>query len=221
MTDDIRRRHLITNTPIDVRPALRLGLPLPKLTAELFSSHRSSVNNEMATSEKISARPEHQYVKDRQKVAEMETFVVRELGGSQKRKGSNPDTCKRKTWDQGDAAVSFQNRETDSIEDTMMVIEDAAAREAAERKAARKLRRKQEKSQRKQDKAQSIKGENEADDDKPFNYTKATSLLHSQHNRGSQPGTQVFDPYKKSLNAPKGMRNAQREIEGKSFTFKN
>ena len=62
----------------------------------------------------------------------------------------------------------------------------------------------------------------EEDDDEVFDYTKAESVLHGKRD-GEKDGRKKkpFDPYVKSMDAPKGMRRLQTERAGKSHTFKS
>lgn len=55
-----------------------------------------------------------------------------------------------------------------------------------------------------------------------FDYTKAESILHGKRvENGASKTKKPFDPYAKSMDAPKGMRKLQTERPGKSFTFKS
>merc|ERR1711977_434958 len=62
----------------------------------------------------------------------------------------------------------------------------------------------------------------EEDDDEVFDYTKAESVLHGKRD-GEKDGRKKkpFDPYVKSMDAPKGMRRLQTERAGNSHTFKS
>ena len=59
------------------------------------------------------------------------------------------------------------------------------------------------------------------DDDTPFDYSKAESVLHGKPKEGKKgKEKKPFDPYKKSADAEKGMRRVQSERAGRSATFK-
>jgi exosome complex exonuclease RRP6 len=63
-----------------------------------------------------------------------------------------------------------------------------------------------------------------ADEEEPFDYSKAESVLHGKRKGGEQEGRKSkkpFDPYTKSADAPKGMRRVQTERAGKSHTFRS
>ena len=93
------------------------------------------------------------------------------------------------------------------------------ARRKAERKAQKKLKKEQ---------AQGLNGatispgaEPDPQTNDAFDYANAESVLHAKrdiNDRGA-PKKKAFDPYTKSMDAPKGMRKTKREIAGKSFTF--
>lgn len=63
--------------------------------------------------------------------------------------------------------------------------------------------------------------DDEEDNEEPFDYSKAQSVLHAQRaNNG--PTTRTFDPYRAKMTAegPKAARRMQHEKAGKSATFK-
>jgi exosome complex exonuclease RRP6 len=96
--------------------------------------------------------------------------------------------------------------------------EEDKTRAKAARKAARKAQKKLEKAARKLARAEGTEAiEPEGQDDEPFDYSNADSLLHKKRNDTAKS----FDPYTKSSNAPKGMRKLQTERSGKSYTFKS
>jgi exosome complex exonuclease RRP6 len=188
----------VRKTPIS------LALPLPALTAEVFVD-KSGLNSKKA---KETALPEHPYIKERSK-PESSVFVVKEVGGSRKRKADAVHA----------PSTTVESTEEAANEDVVMAGNDTlAAEEKAERKAARKAQRKLEKQERKAANAE----EKEKDDDTPFDYASAPSVMNAKPNTTLKPGSKpVFDPYQKSMNAPKGMRKVQKEIAGRSLTYKS
>lgn len=86
--------------------------------------------------------------------------------------------------------------------------------------------KKEQKKLAKVEAAQTSSGDVEMEEDEeeeaPFDYSKAESVLHSKRSGGEKGGKQrkPFDPYAKSSDAPKGLRRLQTERPGKSQTFK-
>lgn len=222
-TMDSNKRRRLSDT-LSGRPQLtmRLALPLPQLTAEVFSGASASNGVEQTTESK--PQPEHQYTKKR-KVAANDVFVIKELGGPRKRKAEEPQD------DPGQTAGGIEESRIKlpaADDDAMMEIagpslEQMLLIEKAERKVARKAQKRLDKAQRKQEERNLMAdGEDGGEDgDRPFDYAKAPSVLHAKPDKHARPGKQAFDPYSKSLDAPKGMRKSKKEIEGKSFTFKD
>ena len=213
-----------TQKPLE---ALRLALPLPRLTAEVFrapDTGQTKVTKPGANDP--GARAEHAYVKDR-KPKEENVFIVKNLGGRGKRKASSLDERPEPISPNGGQAEAA-NFDQDEAEETGMSLdgtgEEQAAREKAEQKAERKARKKAEKQRLKLEERQRanahISGQANLEQE-PFDYENAPSVLHARKGANGVSGSDgVFDPYSKSLDAPKGMRRARKERAGKSFTFK-
>jgi exosome complex exonuclease RRP6 len=109
-------------------------------------------------------------------------------------------------------------------------MEDMAAARAGREKAAQKATRKAEKRAKKAAKkaaaaeAGGVEDSADVKDEEPFDYSKADSVLHGKQNNGEKGAKRTekpFDPYRKSEDAPKGMRRLQTERAGKSHTFKD
>jgi exosome complex exonuclease RRP6 len=72
------------------------------------------------------------------------------------------------------------------------------------------------------DVAMDIDGEDEVEEeDEPFDYSKAESVLHGKRSSGEGKQKKPFNPYTKSSDAPSGLRRLQTERPGKSQTFKS
>ena len=207
--------------------ALRLALPLPRLTAEVFrapDTGQSKVTKPGANDP--GARAEHPYVRDR-KPKEENVFIVKNLGGRGKRKASSLDERPEPISLNGGQAEAA-NFDQDEAEETGMSLDGAgegqAAREKAEQKAERKARKKAEKQRLKLEERQRANGHISGQanlEEEPFDYENAPSVLHARKGANGVSGSEgVFDPYSKSLDAPKGMRRVRKERAGKSFTFK-
>ena len=196
--------------------SLRLALPLPQLTAEIFEDLKAE-----AGQHNQSPPSEHQFVKHRAE-KEDDVFIIKQVGGSRKRKIADVQEA------------STQLSENIEKEDEMKIshndVDEDAAQEKAERKAERKARRKLEAEMRKFEELQEMRKLEELQDTNDggdggdqgdFDYANAPSVLHAKRDGNDRAGpAKSFDPYSKSLDAPKGMRKSKKEIAGKSFTFK-
>lgn len=220
-----RQHHTQAKKPSD---SLRLALPLPQLTAEVFANRDIGFNT-AANDGQVDpgARAEHAYVKDR-KPQEQDVFIVKNGGRTKKRKASPIDEPPEPVSPNGLTATEVNGHHVGHEEMEISLdgsSEEQAAREKAERKADRKAHKKAEKQRRKFEEQQRKNGHNKGEvkmDDEPFDYENAPSVLHAKKGENAAAGSQkIFDPYSKSLNAPKGMRRAQKPTAGKSSTFRS
>ncbi|KAL1303298.1 hypothetical protein AAFC00_006704 [Neodothiora populina] len=214
--------------PKPIATDVQLDLPLPALTAEIFtendpfSEHQTPVPSNTAVTpikpaEEASPVPAKQNAEatdDGSKV-----FTLKQL--SRKRKSDAISTSDLTGRADGLASnadeVGIPDEEEDNIE----------IRRAA--KAAKKAARRAQKEAEAEAKARAIEEEEE------FDYAGGPSVLNAvkeeaareRRNRMEGKGSKkkdtapkVFDPYKKALDTAKGLPRAQRERAGKSMTFK-
>lgn len=194
----------------DSRPAikddggLRLAVPLPALSPEIFASSNSLADRSRPVKEPI---PQPTPT-PKQAPKEEEAFVIKR--GAKRKSEAISET--EETG--GEYDISLNDLE-----------EDDEARQKAERKRQRKEEKKRRKAEKKATEVEDRPTQPmEEDDDKPFDYIKAESVLHGKRKDGNQAGgkgKKPFDPYAKSADAPKGMRRLQTERAGKSHTFKS
>jgi exosome complex exonuclease RRP6 len=202
---------------------LRLAVPLPTLSSEIFASSNGLANRSVVDRE----APSEPKGSRNQPQKEEEAFVIRR-------------GAKRKSDVISDEEEAEQKKPKSSS-GYQISVEDIAAARAGREKAAQKGARKAEKRAKKAAKkaaaaaaetggAESADVNDDDDDDdddedeEPFDYSKADSILHGKRHDGEKGGTKKekpFDPYRKSEDAPKGMRRLQTERAGKSHTFKN
>ena len=211
---------------------LRLALPLPQLTAEIFES-KVSTDSPRQDQEPIDpgARAEHRYATERNQ-KDTNVFVVKQLGGSRKRKADDmeisAETISTPTIEGAGVLDGSQADQEDSNSSSVMAdkenqvnLDDVGTRPL---QSSHKLSKGQRKRARKRAEAQKMKeAGREAGDAKAeaFDYVAAPSVLHSKKNKAERPETkQPFNPYTKSLDAPKGMRKFKKDRGGKSSTFK-
>lgn len=188
---------------------LRLALPLPQLTAEVFEDHKVIGKAAASVPQNYAgARAEHQFVKER-KPRKDDIFVVRQIGGSGKRKASDLRTPPQRASTEEDGKVP--NGSLLGVNAKQQDIVDAKPDRTKEEKHQRKLERKRQKI--------IDSAEKQAPEDaEPFDYASAPSVLHARHSGNGR--IEGVNPYAKAADAPKGMRKTQKEIPGRSFTFK-
>ncbi|CZR57472.1 related to nucleolar 100K polymyositis-scleroderma protein [Phialocephala subalpina] len=190
---------------------LTLAVPLPALSSEAFATSNESVNP---------ATPMEEAAKEptppsKQESQAEEPFVLKRGG---KRKSDVISDAEKSDGDD-DFDISFKDMEED----------DKEAREA-QRKAAKRAKKEAKKAAKAKAEAEAeaagkASASDEDDDDKPFDYSNADSVLNAKRKAednkgGSKKKQKPFDPYSKSADAPKGMRRQQTERAGKSHTFK-
>ncbi|KAI4202549.1 MAG: hypothetical protein LQ350_002492 [Teloschistes chrysophthalmus] len=206
-----------------------LALPLPPFTAEVFETqglNESSISAHEPNDPGM--RAEHRFIKKRKDYDE-DAFVIKQLDGSKKRKlnevqgGPEPIPAEDKS-PRTDCTVEG---EMGRLEIPLDDAEDKqVAAQQRKRKQERKAQKKVLKEQKRHDELQQNNGEGNARMDgrktEAFDYENAPSVLHAQKEMGRQKGGRKgFDPYAKSLNAPKGMRKVQKEGPGRSMTYQS
>jgi exosome complex exonuclease RRP6 len=190
-----------------------LALPLPPLTAQVFAD-ANGASQATPTAEKA----KHTFVPKEERPAEDErtdTFVVKHLGGRKRKRG---DAVEEQSPTTKPALDPMTNDEImlDAPEETS---EEIGAREKAARKAARKQKKKD-------DAAAQAAGLNYGDEP-AFDYAKAKSVLHAEDGDGKKKKkdkkkkSAAFAPFSGMSDAPKGLPRAQKEVPGRSKTFKS
>ncbi|RDW73902.1 hypothetical protein BP5796_07344 [Coleophoma crateriformis] len=188
--------------------SMRLAIPLPDMTAGAFDySQELPDRPRMAMADLLT---DSQQSTPNQK--DDEAFIIKRGAKRMSDALSDEEADQRAEEPQGEYDI---------------VLDEEEAEEARE-KAARKAKRKAEKKLAKKPKMQQSEDSGsievaDDDDEEPFDYSKAASVLHGKKNteQGSSKQKKPFDPYQKSSDAPKGMRRLQTERPGKSFTFKS
>ncbi|KAF2738252.1 hypothetical protein EJ04DRAFT_541437 [Polyplosphaeria fusca] len=199
--------------------SINLALPLPPLTAEIFSEANGA---EVEESPSV-GKTEHTFVPKDQRPAEdtrSDIFIVKQLGGH-----------KRKRTEVDEAPHPFQTDEL-MLEDTdadNVQGQDEKAREKARKKAAKKAAKKQ--------KSRDLPPTNEealddGEEEPAFDYANAPSVLRAQEveaqrakgkkkkdKKDRKKKDQAFNPYAALQDAPKGLPRSQKEGPGKSKTF--
>ena len=175
-------------------PDIQLSVPMPPLNSEVFSETAASEAALMETPSVPS--PEQPAPEEPQD----DTFILKQLGRNKKRKLDDSAVA------ESDALAT----QTDEV-----TIDPAADR--AQQKAERKRLKKEAKAQ--QDVSAPV------EDEEAFDYAAAPSILNPprktiQELKAERKASKVKDPYKKSMDAPKGQARAQKERAGKSMTFK-
>jgi exosome complex exonuclease RRP6 len=189
---------------------LRLNVPLPALASEIFASSNGLADRSVVAREAPTGPEES--LKNLKK--EEEPFVIKRGAKRKSDVISDEEELKEKT-------PKPLNKYHFSAED---VVASPASQEKAAQKAARKAEKRAKKGAKKSPAAEAgvMEDSTEVDDEEPFDYSKADSVLHGKRNdgeKGEKKKGKPFDPYRKSEDAPKGMRRLQTERAGKSHTF--
>jgi len=180
--------------------SLRLAVPLPALSSEIFASSNSLADR----SRVIENFPSAVVKTPEQTKNEDAAFIIKR--GVKRKSGAISD------------AEDLEEEQTSGVYD----IPPEEARVACEKRTS-KMQRRAEKEAKKAAEIESEAEKVDKDSDEPFDYGKADSVLHGKRKEGHKGGDKKkpFDPYMKSADAPKGMRRLQTEREGKSHTFKS
>lgn len=183
---------------------LKLAVPMPHLASEPLTDLISDLTGRPRFQDETNEIQKIQASQNKIKFEEEEAFTIKK---GRKRKAMTPE--------EEPEVLDILSKEYDiSLNDE----EEEEAREKAARKAVYKAQKKLEKAARKLARADGTAvTEAKGQDEEPFDYGNADSVLQREKNDASRP----FDPYAKSSNAPKGMRKLQTERPGKSFTFKS
>ncbi|KAI9788107.1 MAG: exosome nuclease subunit [Peltula sp. TS41687] len=217
-----------SQVPDPVVGGLRLALPLPPLTAEIFQDARNGASLPQERSPAgPGARAEHPFVRDRQDQNNVDDgiFIIKQLGGARKRKVTEQDEDSVNNTGispHEDVDIAVQGEPGDMREKAVNANETVQQkmREKAERKAERKRLKRQEEG----DHTQGISQEKDLSGQtsfQPFDYVNAESVLHAKGGEPDPAGIRRgFDPYSKAANAPSGARKTRRERPGKTLTFK-
>ena len=203
---------------------LCLALPMPRLTAEIFQDTTAAGANANERSQTSpGAHFEHQYVKDR-KIKADEVFVVKDAGGPRKRKATDSYDPPKAVFPRPERNAAGNAQEHAEVVDRLPTIvneeqQDENTRVLGETKEEKRVRRLESK-RLKKERGNEGTGSQRAREAEPFDYANAPSILHAQRDSNQMVRGKGINPYTKSSDAPKGMRTAKREQEGKSFTFK-
>jgi exosome complex exonuclease RRP6 len=192
----------IWDAPQTVRDEnLRLAVPLPALLPEVFASGPAI------------------------KVLDVTLPPAQVIPIIEPKKAEAAFVIKRGSKRKSDAISEAEDSNSESPDSEKAV----QVRQKAERKAARKAEKKAKKAAKKVEDVEA-EGSNEisvdgddVEEEEPFDYSKADSVLHGKKidTTKEQKRKKPFDPYAKSVDAPKGMRRSQTERAGRSHTFKN
>ncbi|KAJ4365848.1 exosome nuclease subunit [Neocucurbitaria cava] len=187
-----------------------LALPLPPLTAEIFAD-----SNGITGATPKSEKRQHTFVAKEDRPAEdqrTDMFIVKQLGGRKRKRGDAPEV-------QSPSTPALDPMTNDEI--MLDAQEDSADADRLREKAAKKAAKKQKKKERA---AQSAG----LDYDEPaFDYANAPSVLHAEDGDGKKKKKDKkkksagFTAFSGLTDAPKGLPRAQKEVPGRSRTFKS
>ena len=217
---DIMDRGATAQVP---RENFCLVLPMPELTAEIFEDAKTAdLNANERRQTNPGARAEHRYVRPKAD----QIFIVKEGGIPSKRKASDSYDAPNTVYPTAETNPMDQTQEHADHVDEPLTVEDQERRdrdtklliEIEEETPARGIGSKRPKKDRLRDNV-NAKSQRPREVE-PFEYAHAPSVLHSQGDSNRMIGGREIHPYTKSSNAPRGLRNAKKEREGKSLTFR-
>jgi exosome complex exonuclease RRP6 len=176
-------------------PDVQLSVPMPPLNSEVFSETAALEAAQMETPAAPSPEPQPEEPQD-------DTFILKQLGRNKK----------RKLDDSAPTPVESDALATQTDEVTIDPANDRAFQKAERKRLKKEAKAQQEVSA-------------PAEDEEAFDYTTAPSILNPpkksfQELKAERKASKVKDPYKKSMDAPKGQARAQKERAGRSMTFK-
>lgn len=180
-----------------VSQGLTLAVPLPKLSSEIFATPASP------------ALADRSRLKTRSAVSPPQATPT---------KTNEPFVIKRGSKRKSEIVSEGEDMDTIGEYDISLNDIEPEVTQSKRDKASERVEKKERKRQKKLAKAQMA----EEEDEEPFDYSKAESVMHGKNNGGerSSKRKKPFDPYTKSEDAPGRLRRLQSERPGKSHTFK-
>jgi exosome complex exonuclease RRP6 len=202
---------------------VNLAVPLPPLTAEIFADPSTLAETPKSEQPKPTFVPKEERPKEDER---SDIFVVKQLGGKRKR-------------GQADAGGEASTALADQADQVMF---DHSGDEKATRKAEKEQRKKEAKMRKQQRRKSQLSdqppgdgetldyGDEGAEEEQPFDYASAPSVLRAQEaEREREKGggkkkrdkkkPQGFNPYAKLTDVPKGLPRTNKETAGRSKTF--
>lgn len=191
---------------------LRLAVPLPELSIDAFAIPEHALLDRLTGVESPPSSIRENDMPNTEAKKEDEAFVIKR-------------GIKRKSEPIVAPEITGGETATGEYDISLNEEEEQALQERAAAKAQRKAEKKLLKTQRKLAREEAERSSKEVSDEEPFDYAKAQSVLHAKPNGNeaerSAKWKKPFDPYAKTMDAPKGMRKAQTERTGKSHTFRS
>ncbi|KAJ8112312.1 hypothetical protein OPT61_g5295 [Boeremia exigua] len=190
-----------------------LALPLPPLTAEIFTETNGKSEASTPKPEKLQYVPKDERPHEDQR---SDMFVVKQLGGK-----------KRKRAEASEAGTPARSALDPMTNDEIMLDGATQEDDEAAARAARKAARKADKKQKKLDaQAAALESTGEV----AFDYANAPTVLHAADEQAKKDARDKkkdkkdrkkkgFQGFAGMADAPKGLPRAQKEVAGRSKTF--
>ena len=227
------------------RQQIRLALPLPPLTAEIFEDGGASATEpRQGLAGEPGSRAEHAFTKDRSRTEDADhntVFTIKQLGGGRKRKVA--DSAQLPGLDKAEATHSRSTEVADGNTNNNVEGSDAEEGERAptqkekKQQQQRRERRRQQRQLAKEGRTFAItngpegsEGGPKADDGDEagaapaFDYAAAAAALQAESAEPDQSQSRPrpvrgFNPYGKAADAPHGARRVRKDRPGKTMTF--
>ena len=211
----------------DLQGKFHLSLPLPQLTAEAVESTKAFDESAQEPAQTDSDLSSKNRVATNEESLAKDIFVIKELSGPRKRKSTDFEDERKAKKVQ--TSMQPPNDDTTAHDDDngSEIKVDDVREQAIHDKAARKAQKKAQKNLLKEQwilervASANDKADGKVRAEEVFDYANAPSVLHAKEDGGSRKGRkETFDPYTKSLDAPKAVKRTMKDVPGRSFTFK-
>ncbi|KAL5335714.1 ribonuclease H-like domain-containing protein [Aspergillus crustosus] len=207
--------------------ALRLSLPIPPMSKTVSEAREKLAAQQPKPASAPPPKKDEEEPKDR-------IFTIKDLGGPRKRKVTQPtEPALESSLDLGQEQPQSQSQSQPDHELDEIPLD-------AETPPTKKQRRKEKREKKRREKAAQAQSQSQSDSpdqpleqqekedeqqeagETPFNYDAADSILNANPESSTRrrPAKKPFNPYKKALEAPSGVRKEKKETAGKSFTFR-
>lgn len=195
---------------------IQLALPLPQLTAKLFTDSQATDKTDFLKSQsKPMVRAEDDQGEDN--TTGETVFIVRQAGNSRKRKTFQAVDGGEYSLVEKNGHVSESNDQDMDATGIPLASQDSKFDRKPRWKKAKKEARRLENARQ----TEVTVGACRPGDEKAFDYASAPTLLHAKLSGTESNDRQFANPYSKSVNAPKGLRKTRADVAGKSTTFKS
>jgi len=213
---------------------LRLSIPLPQLSSEIYSTSNGTSDQASAAISVPPHAPPNPIPASGKREEDDQPFTLK--AGYKRKSDAISSSAKTPSREGGEYDITLSTSTSTTSSSSSSSESEPEERVTQRRKHRKTARKEKQKAHEKRIEAEKkvLNGveegeieEGEVEEEEPLDYSKAESVLHpkrkeeNREGKGGKKRERPFDPYQKSADAPKGMRRAQTERAGKSATFRN